>query len=107
MKIASSYPGSVHSIRFFVSHLVLGFIPLKKSELRYTLMDDEPESGRYDSKVQRTTFRDEQPFWVFFPRGLFKAGSKYNIIAKTSVGKCSIRYSPRAGSFVDYLGGNA
>jgi len=103
VKIASSYAGPVHFVRFYGRRLRCGFIPLKKFPLGYTLKDEESEAARFDSQVQRTTFRDEQLFWVTYAPNVFKMGSKYRIVASTSVGRCSINYSPRLRPLSEYF----
>ncbi len=94
VKIATSYAGAVHSVNFYARRLFLRFIPTKRVRLDCVLKDKESEEARVDSKVTRSTFRDEQLFWVTIPPVLFAVGRKYRIVARTSVGTCSIDFSP-------------
>ncbi len=103
-KIASSYEGAVHSPEFYARRIFFSFIPSKRFRLNYILKDEESENARLDSTVQRTTFRDEQLFWVTYTAGLFVLGHKYRIVAKTSVGRCSIAFTPRTPPLSELFG---
>jgi len=101
--IASSFNGAIPHPKFFISKLFLGVLPSKKYFLNSTLKEDSDEITRFDSKVPRTTFKEEQLFWLK-PKESFKfSKGKYKIYGKTKVGNCAIVYHRNYSNLKNYL----
>lgn len=101
--IASSYSGSIPHPKFYICKLLLGFIPTKKIFLNSILKDNKDEIERLDSSVLRTTFKDEQLFWLIPPQYLKFSKANYKVYAKTKVGVCSTIYRRTYDNLLDYL----
>lgn len=101
--IASSFSGAIPHPKFFISRLFWGFVTTRKYFLDSTLKDDSDELVRFDSTVLRTTFKEEQLFWLI-PKESFKfSKGKYIIYGKTKVGNCSIVYRRKYSNLSNYL----
>lgn len=101
--VASSFTGAIPHPKFFIARLLLGFIPTKKHFLNSILKEDSEEISRNDSKISRTTFKEEQLFWLI-PKESFKfKKGKYKIYGKTKIGNCKIVYSRPYRKLTDIL----
>ena len=101
--IASIFSGAIPHPKFFIAKLFLGVIPSRKYFLNSILKDDADEIARFGSKVPRTTFKEEQLFWLI-PKESFKfSKGKYKIYGKTKVGNCKIVYLREYSKLTDVL----
>jgi hypothetical protein len=99
VKIASNYTGPIHSIKFYACRIILGFVHFKKLKLSYRLIEDQEEIQRYDSNIERTSFKEEQLFWLFIKDSSLTLKGKYWLYAKTSVGNCSTTYYRKGNKY--------
>lgn len=95
VKIASGFSGAIPHPKFFISRLFLNKIPIKKVFLNSTLKEDLKDIPRFDSRVPRTTFKDEQLFWLIPPKDYEFSRAIYKIYVESKVGDSSHIYDRR------------
>jgi hypothetical protein len=102
--IASGFSGAIPHPKFFIARLFLGFIPTRRYFLNSILKDDSAEIARIDSEIPRTTFKEEQLFWLVTKDSFKFSKGKYKIYVKTKVGNSSIVYNREYSNLTSYVG---